>query len=542
MKKLTKFFAVSLATLTTFGALAGCSSNSLGELEHDFTESDKKIEYTFFSTNWQDYEGATKDRIIKHIEDKFNVDITITGASGSTWTDRLAAEIADNETPDLFFALPDTSTITDYIKKQVITDLNPYIEKANATNLQQILNTEQYKETTLINGKNYFVPQSVGYTTRVLLVRKDWMRKWNESLGKTGDDVYAEPSTLSEFTSMLSFFRNGDPDGDGKKNTYGLALSNNFDYVQDFFATFGISPEYYLDENGDYQISALSENYGEMLKWFAQGNSDGYLYSDFYMMTETESLQSFYQGICGAVVTSGDLLLDGIINEIKNAYPGQDYNDLLTLIAPPDSDDGTYKGAFKGWNFYWGGWCVSADAEEPMRLIKILDYLFSAEGQKLLVYGIKGTHYTEENGVIVPNNTERLADGSNAFSYPDASRLNEPAGRYMIGYQMIPCPYTIENNRLVINYPYDTACDSAMMKKAYDLTIKNTPNFNALSTIIANPDINDYNSKIIDAVETYSINIISGNNTQSEAYTSLMSRLTFAKHLDVLVYINKNNK
>ena len=189
MKKLTKFFAVSLATLTTFGALAGCSSNSLGELEHDFTESDKKIEYTFFSTNWQDYEGATKDRIIKHIEDKFNVDITITGASGSTWTDRLAAEIADNETPDLFFALPDTSTITDYIKKQVITDLNPYIEKANATNLQQILNTEQYKETTLINGKNYFVPQSVGYTTRVLLVRKDWMRKWNESLGKTGDDV-----------------------------------------------------------------------------------------------------------------------------------------------------------------------------------------------------------------------------------------------------------------------------------------------------------------------------------------------------------------
>ena len=81
-----------------------------------------------------------------------------------------------------------------------------------------------------------------------------------------------------------------------------------------------------------------------------------------------------------------------------------------------------------------------------------------------------------------------------------------------------------------------------MMKKAYDLTYATTPNFNALSTIIADPDINDYNSKIIDAVETYSINVISGNDSQEDAYEDLMSRLSAAKYQEVLSYINKNNK
>lgn len=537
MKLAKKLLATTMACATALGMTA-CGGGASLELDYDYTESDKKIEYTFFSTNWQDFEGAKEDRILKHIEEKFNVDIKITGA-GSNWQDRLSTEIADNNTPDLFFALPDTSTITDYIKKQVITDINPYIEKAKATNLQQIFGTEQYKKTTLINGKNYFIPQSVGYTTRVILVRKDWMAKWNESRGA---EQFAEPQTLSEFTSMLTYFRGNDPDGDGKKNTYGLALSNNFDYVQDFFATFGVKPEYYTDENGDYQISAMSDNYKDMLEWFKQGNSNGYVYSDFYMMTETEALESFYQGVCGAVVTSGDLLLDGIINEIENAYPGQDYKDMLTLIAPPDSDDGQYQGAFKGWNFYWGGWCVSADAEEPMRLIKILDYLFSPEGQKMMVYGLEGTHYTTENGVIVPNNQERLQEGTNVFSYPNAADLTAPKGRYMVGYQLIPCPYKIQDNKLVINYPYDTARDSEMMKKAYDLTYATTPNFNALSTIIADPDINDYNSKIIDAVETYSINVISGNDSQEDAYEDLMSRLSSAKYQEVLSYINKNNK
>ena len=546
MKKTTKFLATTLSLLL-MGATA-CAPQSGGlELEYDFTESENKIEYTFFAPNWQNFEGLTHDRVLTHIEDKFNVSINIMGAGGS-WEDRLATEIADNNTPDLVFSLPDSATFINYINKQVITDINPYIEKANATNLSQILATEQYKNSTTVNGKNYFVPQSVGYTTRIMLVRKDWMKKWNEDTvanggrGLTGDDVYSEPQTLSEFTSMLTYFREKDPDGDGRKNTYGLALSNNFDYLQDLFATFGIKPEYCFDANGDFQISALTENYKTMLEWFKAGNQSGVVYSDFYAQTEGEAMQTFYRGVSGAIISSGDGMLDGVINEIGNAYPDKNYQDLITLITPPDSDDGAYQGAFKGWNFYWGGWCVSATAKEPMRLIKILDYLFSPEGQKLLVYGLKDVHYTEEDGVITPNYEERLKEGVHGFNRPNTAKRNEPFGRYGLGYQFNPCPYKIVDNKLEINFPYDCYMDPVMMKKAYDLTVATTPNFNALSSIIADVDINNTNNKIIDAVQTYTIQVISGNESQQSAMDDLMNRLNALKYEDVLSYLNENNK
>ncbi len=543
MKK-TVWSLLAATLLVAMAGLSACKGKGY-ELEHDFTETDETISYKFYSVNWQDYEGQPKDRVLSFLEEKFNVKIEITGASDAMWKDRLSTEIADGKTPDLFFALPDTSTITDYIRKQVITDLDPYIERAEATNLRTILAAEQYKESTLIDGKHFFMPQSVGYTTRIMMVRKDWMKKWNEApisdggRAKTGEDVYAVPSTLSEFTSMLRFFRNGDPDGDGKKNTYGLALSNNFDYVQDFFATFGLQPGY-EKKDGGYQLSAFDDRYLTMLRWFKEGNDEGYVYSDFYTLTEGEALQNFYQGVCGVVVSSGDLLLDGILNELGVLHAGEDYHDLVTLIAPPDSDDGAYKGAFKGWNFYWGGWCVSATAKEPMRLVRILDYLFSPEGQKLLVYGVEGVHYNTVDGKIVPNAANRLQDGDHAFSYPDAQKLNDPSGRYVIGYQLIPCPYTVENGELAINYPYDTAYDPDMMRQAYELTYRTTPNFNALSTIIADPDINDYNSKVTDHVRTYSIDVISGKD-EAAAKKTLMDRLDSAKYETVLDYINKNN-
>lgn len=539
-----RILAAALGACMVFGTCA--CNGKLGEQAYDFTETENTIDYTLFSSGWQDFEGST-DRILKHIEDRFNVKIRIEGASSSSWQDRLSTEIADGDTPDLFFALPDTSTVTDYIKKQVITDLNPYIERANADNLQQILATEQYATSTLIDGKNYFVPQSVGYTTRVMLVRKDWMKKWNETptaeggRGLSGDNVFSEPKTLSDLTSMLRFFRNGDPDGNSKKDTYGMSLSKNFDYVQDFFATFGLQPDYMKDSLG-FVLSATTETYADMLEWFRVGNNEGYLRTDFFSVAESDALLRFYQGECGAVVTSGDLLLDGVINEVKNANPGKDYRDLLALIAPPDSDDGTHTGAFKGWPFYWGGWCVSADAPEPMRLIRILDYLFSPEGQKLLVYGIEDVHYTEEQDKIIPNYTERLKEGMQAFSYPDAANRNEPGGRYILGYQMIPCPYSIQNNKLHINYPYDTSCDPDMMKEAYDLTYATTPNFSALTGIIADTDLNDYHNKILDAVEIYSIQVISGNKSKEAAYADLQAKLSSYKYNKVIEYLNKNFK
>jgi hypothetical protein len=383
------------------------------------------------------------------------------------------------------------------------------------------------------------------------LARKDWMAKWNTDTVENGgrgfgeDKKFEQPQTLSEFTSMLTYFREKDPDGDGKKNTYGMGLSTNFDYVQDFFATFGLSPEYYLDENGNFAYSVYNENYQKMADWFKAGNDSGYIQTAFYSITEDDATRNFYQGKTGVFVTTGNGMLDGLCNAMEEYYSNKDvdYKDLITLLTPPDSDDGKYQGAFKGWNYFWGGWSISAEAEEPMRLIRIFDYLVSPEGQDLMNYGVKDLHYTEENGVKTLNIENRLAEGVPAVFLSTVNKPNILNGRYSLGGQWMPNPfkYNATTNMLEDNYPYDLSRDPQLMKLSHDLIEETTPNFNELRTIISNPDMSDYNTRIIDAVKTYTINLIAGKNKADEL-AALNAKMKSYRSDELLKYLNKNNK
>ena len=532
-----KIIAVLMGLLSALTLFAGCAVNPGGELEYNFTETENEITYRFFSLNFQEFEGLENDRVLKHIEEKFNVKIEITGSSESAWEQRLTTEIADNNTPDLFFSIPGTSAYSRYIETQVITDLNPYIERANAANLQNMLQTEQYKTSTLIDGKNYFIPQATGVSNHTLYVRKDWMNLWNQSRGAAQDTI---PTTLSEFTDMLRYFV--EENLSGGRQTYGLSLCSNFDFYKDFMGTFGVVPDYYQDENGDFQISALSDNYKTMMDWFRTGVGEGYVYPDFYILTEDENRLNFLQGRCGAMISNGDAIVDGVLTQMRTLNP-DNYMNMVELLPMPNSDDGQYKGGFKGWDWFWGGWSISADAEEPMRLIRILDYLFSEEGQKLLVYGVEGIHYTEENGEIVPNFSERLADGTQTFLYPDPMEPEEPAGRYKMGTQIIPVPFTIEDGKLVRNVPSETYFSAEMIDKSYDNVdslASNPPNYSAVRVLISDGDMSDANTKILDAVETFTFNYISGKDYEDEKAD--MEAIFENNNLDALLqWFGENN-
>lgn len=531
-----KFIAVILGLISALTMLTACGPSSRG-LDYDFSETDETVDYKLFSAGFQQYEGLENDRVLKFLENKFNVKLEIIGASDSAWENRLSTEIFDGNTPDLFFSLPHTSAYTDYIRKEVITDLNPYIERAGAENLKAMLGAEQFKKSVLIDGKNYFIPKVTGVSNHTLYVRKDWMNLWNEARGAEKNAV---PATLSEFTSMLQYF--ADENLSGGRKTYGLSLCKNIDYYKDFMGTFGVVPDYYKDENGKHQISALTDEYKEMMDWFKAGCRQGYVYPDFYILTEDENRMNFLQGTCGAMISNGDSIIDGVLTKMRELYP-DDFMDRVELIAMPDSDDGSHKGGVKGWDWYWGGWSVSADAKEPMRLIRILDYLFSEEGQKLLIYGVKDVHYTETDGQIVPNFAERLKDGVQTFLYPDSSKGKEPYGRYNIGYILIPVPFTVSDGRLVRNFPSDAYFSSEFIEKSYDI-VDNTPekpaNYSAVRILVSDSELSISNAKIMDAVQTFTFNYISGKNYDAEL-SSLNGSLKNNNADKLLEWYNVNN-
>ena len=145
MKKISKIAMLFVCAAVLFGSVftfAACVKQ-LQDFEYDFTETDELVEYTFFAHNWNMYEGQDNDRILKFIEQKFNVRIKITGAPWEGWRDRLSTQIGANQAPDLFFYLPNEKAYSEYVRKQQIQPLDGYIEKANATNLKSMFASNQ---------------------------------------------------------------------------------------------------------------------------------------------------------------------------------------------------------------------------------------------------------------------------------------------------------------------------------------------------------------------------------------------------------------
>lgn len=546
MKKI-RLTALFLSILMICSCFVGCGGPvAKSGIEYDFTESEETIEYTFFNSGFSNY-PEEHDSVLKFLEEKFNIKINLVGATSDNWQQRLSAMIADNKTPDLFFSLPDTSTFTDFIKKEVIVDLDAYLEHGGEelSVLADVLAAEQFGENIKINDKNYFVPYVVGTSSHILMVRKDWMKQWNEAptsqggRGLTGEDVYKQPATLSEFTSMLTYFHTANLSGGNI--TYGMAMNPYFDFYKDMMGTFGISPDFYVDEKGNYQYSVFDEKYEDFIKWFQDGDGT-YIYDGAYAMTEAEMVQTFIDGKVGVILSNGDTLIDGLVGSIERMHADWNMDDVVTLISLPGSDDGAYTGGFMSHNFYWGGWAISANAKEPMRLMKLLNYMLSEEGQKLLTYGIKDQHYTEDaEGVITPNYEARDNDGSfNVWLNKGSKAEGYLLGRYSVGSSFIACPFTIENGKLVENYPNDTSDYPGLQKLEREICATN-PTYSGLRTLIEDPEVNKYKTKVMDAIEQYTISRISGTDKE-EALTLLNSTMSSNKADAVLDYLNKNNK
>ena len=92
--------SLALAAIVAAAALTGCSGNGKTQVPNE-----EKVSYTMFAHNWQKYDKAEKDSILKTIEDKFNLELNLTGAPSDGWIEKLTLMVNANEVPDLFFFL-----------------------------------------------------------------------------------------------------------------------------------------------------------------------------------------------------------------------------------------------------------------------------------------------------------------------------------------------------------------------------------------------------------------------------------------------------
>lgn len=231
MLKMKKLTAVLSAAALIASFCAGCSG------KNEQGSAGDKITLTYFGTK-----PTAEKTIFTEAEEKTNVKIKFTLPESTTDQEQaLSLAVASKNMSDIIRGYS-RSTFVKYGMQGAFMPLNDLIDKY-APNYKKFLeeNPDVKKYTTASDGNIYYIPfVQDGETSTGWFIRQDWLDK----LG------IKQPETIDEFYNAMVAFRDGDPNGNGKKDEvpiFGMGASEG---VSSLYGLFNTSNDMIYREDG----------------------------------------------------------------------------------------------------------------------------------------------------------------------------------------------------------------------------------------------------------------------------------------------------
>lgn len=382
-------------SLTLAGALAAAALTGCGTEKRE--QASGRPELSVFGWEYEKAAQSENDYIYQQIQEKVGVDLKPVNSSKNNWEERLGVLIASGDVPDIFVnkGLENKENYNKWMKEGLLLPISDY-----ATADQYPLVAKQLKSfedlTKLQDGKHYSLPIASDLSPdasnvasgHTIYIRKDWMEKLGLS----------EPATIDEFYQMAKAFRENDPNGSGKQDTYGFAAVGIW-WLYPVFNAFNTSFERYYKEGGEWKPECISENMLEAVTFLKKCYDEKLLDPDFMSLTDDKKIENFVAGRDGIIFHNGGEHYNIIYNQFKSAYPDKDPKDMFTYLTEPlAGPDGTER--IDGGLAYWAATAIRGDIEENKRgkALELLEFMCSPEGSKLCSLGEPGVDYKEEGG------------------------------------------------------------------------------------------------------------------------------------------------
>lgn len=224
--------------------------------------------------------GETMDDNVHYrwAKDKLGIEIknlwSVKDTNGAYATKLKLALSSNEEMPDVLFASGSVAQML--IDSGKFMDVGELFDKYAGETWKKAMNEDPsvwYEFTR--DGKRYGIPNlDYDYNNDpVLWVRGDWMEKFN----------LEAPTTLEDYEKMLEAFTNGDPDGDGQKNTYGVSTGLKDSYSDSFglgwvFGAYGTMPGFWLkQEDGSIGYGSVQPEIKQGLQKLKDWVQKGYI-------------------------------------------------------------------------------------------------------------------------------------------------------------------------------------------------------------------------------------------------------------------------
>ncbi|MBD2865841.1 extracellular solute-binding protein [Paenibacillus oceani] len=397
--KLRKTLVVHSLLATVLAA--GCSSGQTGQkgsaggADSKAKEPEKApVVKVFMSGGLKFPDGQTinENPWTAMLEKETNVDLEIEygPATPDDFISKLNLKFASGDIPD-FFVLPATSQswLMDNAKQGALMDLGDKVK--NYKNLSNAVFPDAW-EAAKYNGKIYAVPvlNDGNLGTNNFYVRKDW-------LDKLKLDV---PKTLDDFHNVAKAFKEQDPDGNGKLDTYGFIGYDNLKGWSGLFGAFGVIPDEWIIKDGKIVQADIQPEMKDALAYIRKLHADKLLDNEWpltkvkaYTEKVSNNKVGLYEGNWAAARNE--------INTSKTNDPAANW----IAIDPPTGPTGK-KGVF-GDPAYKSFAVITSKAKHPEAILNMLDWLSVQNNIDKFVFGFgeygENFMYTKKDGKLALN-------------------------------------------------------------------------------------------------------------------------------------------
>ncbi|WP_409341502.1 ABC transporter substrate-binding protein [Paenibacillus sp. MBLB4367] len=390
-----KWLAASIgASLTASLVLTACSNT---------TKSDSTNGASAAPTNSAAPAPAKKADLTVSVYDRGNIPAAEGTAENNRWTKWINENgpvnakfvpIPRSDATQKFNVLFASGSAPDVINEFDGNIVNPLIEQKQLLPLDDLIakNSVEYKKilqdypalkkaVTSPDGKMYKIGRVLeAFPSYAIFVRADWLKKLNLDVPKTTEELY----------KVAKAFTEQDPDGDGKKNTYGMALSYRSDFALSML--FGDPINSYGLVNG--QPSRAFENQKMATEFKKRLFDEGLIDKDFVNdKNGAKARQDYLNGRLGIYPVFVGSWFDATVTDLqtlKKTVPGAD----VIPIAFPKSPAGEFIPDIQ--SPVQATTAINASAKDPVAAIKYIDFINRPATGTALLSGLEGVHYNKD--------------------------------------------------------------------------------------------------------------------------------------------------
>ncbi|SEM94047.1 extracellular solute-binding protein [Lihuaxuella thermophila] len=350
--KFKRFMTAGL-TLCLAASVAGCSDNGEKSAENG-KMTITAMKYIYGDPPPIDGPG------LKKINEKFKVDYQPRFIPEADYDEKLTAVMASGDVPDIVgfkgFGVNEMKFYT-WAKQGAFLPLDEYIKDYPTFKMVPDYAWDAMK----VDGKIYGIPEYSPVSEVTPVIRKDWLDKLGLKM----------PTNYEELKKVAIAFTKQDPDGNGKDDTYGIAMGQNIDPDYNMGAYWDYTAWYHKNEQGRYIPGIISDARKQLIQFYADLYKEGALTRDFALMSWGDvNSKEFYAGKAGIFIAAPQGMSEPYMQSLLQVHPEAE----LVPIPPFQAPDGS-KG-FRARKPYFGMTALSAKlADQPEKVKRILEMI-----------------------------------------------------------------------------------------------------------------------------------------------------------------------